>query len=105
MQADAPTLFRAVCEHASALPGVTSGRMFGAEGLKVNGSVFAMLVKDRLVLKLPATECSSLIAGGHAAPFDPGHGRTMKEWVSVSAALAGWGELAESAYRYVRNTK
>lgn len=33
--------------------GITTSRMFGASGLKVGGKVFALLVKGRLVVKLP----------------------------------------------------
>ena len=69
-----------------AAPGLTTGRMFGSEGLKINGKVFAMNVKGDFVVKLPAGRCSSLVEQGHARPFDPGHGRLMKEWVALKPA-------------------
>jgi hypothetical protein len=58
-------------------------RAFGAEALKVNGKIFAMPVKGRVVLKLPKERVTSLIAAKRGEYFDPGHGRVMKEWVSL----------------------
>jgi hypothetical protein len=58
-------------------------RAFGATSLKTGGKIFAMLVKDRLVVKLPAARVSELIATGVGERFDPGHGRIQKEWLSV----------------------
>ena len=83
-------------------PDVSTGRMFGSEGLKINGKVFAMNVKGDLVVKLPAGRCSSLVEQGHARPFDPGHGRLMKEWVAVPPERArDWRCLAEEARAFV----
>ena len=62
---------------------VTTSRMFGYVGLKANGKVFAMNVNGRLVVKLVAERVQELLASGVAAPFDPGHGRVMREWVAV----------------------
>lgn len=62
---------------------VTRCRMFGSTGLKVNGKVFAMLVKGRFVAKLPRERMDQLVASGAGASFDPGHGRLMKEWVAL----------------------
>jgi TfoX/Sxy family transcriptional regulator of competence genes len=83
-------------------PAVSTGRMFGSEGLKINGKVFAMVVKGDLVVKLPTERCSSLIEKGHARPFDPGHGRLMKEWVAVPPSRArDWQKLANRARAFV----
>lgn len=76
--------------------------MFGSPGLKVAGKVFAMLVKDRLVVKLPKTQVDECVAAGRGTYFDPGHGRLMKEWLSVPAdAKAHWLPLARSAFECV----
>lgn len=82
--------------------GVSRGRMFGSEGLKFAGKVFAMEVKGRLVVKLPAERVDELVAAG-AERFDPGHGRLMREWVSV-APDSGWNwlELAREALAAAR---
>jgi TfoX/Sxy family transcriptional regulator of competence genes len=38
--------------------------MFGSPGLKVSGKVFSMLVKGRLVVKLPRQRVEAIIAEG-----------------------------------------
>lgn len=82
--------------------GVTPSRMFGSPGLKVRGKVFAILVKGRLVVKLPQERVDGLVASGKGEHFDPGHGRLMKEWVAVDpAAKATWLELAKEAREFV----
>lgn len=81
---------------------VTVGKMFGSAGLKVNGKVFAMVVKGKLVAKLPKPRVDELVASGDGEPFDPGHGKLMKEWVSVSSRKPSWLELAREAHRFVK---
>ena len=58
-------------------------RAFGSTSLKTNSRIFAMLVRDRLVVKLSAARVLALVAEGVGEPFDPGHGRIQKEWLSV----------------------
>ena len=58
-------------------PRVQLGRMFGATALKLGGTVFAMLVKGNLVVKLPASEAGDLVDAGVGAFFDPGHENPM----------------------------
>lgn len=95
--------FAAVVEALSAEPGVARGRMFGAEGLKAGTQVFAMAVKGRLVVKLSAERAAALRDAGLAVAFDPGHGRPMKQWVSVApAAGVSWEALAREALAFVR---
>lgn len=92
----------AVVAQLLADPEVSEGRMFGSSGLKVAGKVFAMEVKGRLVVKLPRGRAEALIAAGAGEPFDPGHGRLMREWVAVPrAGAAAWLALAREARRYV----
>ena len=78
------------------------GRKFGSNGLKVNGKLFAMLVRGSLVVKLPKARVDALVGEGLGTPFDPGHGRRMKEWVTVAAGAAEWVDLAREACRFVR---
>ena len=56
---------------------------FGSTSLKANGKIFVMLVKDRLVVKLPAKRVDELVEQGAGERFDPGHGRLQREWLSV----------------------
>jgi TfoX/Sxy family transcriptional regulator of competence genes len=67
-------------------PELGQGRMMNATGLKKGGKFFAMVVKDELVVKLPAARVDELIAEGSGNRFDPGHGRLMKEWVTLRPA-------------------
>jgi hypothetical protein len=84
-------------------PGVThGGKGFGSLGLKVNGKLFAMPVRGRLVLKLPGARVDALVAAGEGDYFDPGHGRLMKEWVVLDPRGPDRLELVRSAYRFVR---
>jgi hypothetical protein len=70
-------------------------RSFGSTSLKAGGRIFAMLVNDRLVVKLPAKRVDELIERGDGDRFDPGHGRLQKEWLSVrSEAPDDWLALA-----------
>jgi TfoX/Sxy family transcriptional regulator of competence genes len=79
-------------------PDVAPARMFGSEGLKVGGKVFAMSVRGSLVVKLAKARAEALAATGAATPFDPGHGRPMKQWIAVAPdAALDWLALAEEA--------
>jgi TfoX/Sxy family transcriptional regulator of competence genes len=82
-------------------PEVSAGTMMASFGLKVNGKIFAMVAKGRLVVKLPRSRVDELVNGGAGERFDPGHGRVMKEWIAIEGD-AGWVELAEEAHRFVR---
>ncbi len=81
---------------------VSRGRMFGSVGVKVNGKVFAMVVKGKLVVKLPKQRVDELVAWGRGEYFDPGHGKPMKEWVAIAGAKPSWVELATEAHRFVK---
>jgi TfoX/Sxy family transcriptional regulator of competence genes len=83
--------------------GISKGRMFGSDGLKVGKQVFAMQVKGRLVVKLSVERADELRSSGMAEAFDPGHGRPMKQWVVVSPkARVDWVELSREALAFVR---
>ena len=77
-------------------------RAFGATSLKTDGKIFAMLVKDRLVVKLPAARVSELVDTGVGERFDPGHGRIQKEWLSVVGDdPEAWRALATESEAFV----
>ena len=95
-------LFAPVIKALSSDRSVTQGKMFGSTGLKVGGKVFAMIVKGWFVAKLPADRVQELIGTGKGDYFDPGHGRVMKEWVSMPPATkAIWVKLAQEAKEFV----
>jgi len=77
-------------------------RKFGSNGLKVGGRLFALFTQGTLVVKLPKDRVAALAASGIGKPFDPGHGRLMKEWLAVTSTKAPWTDLAKEAYAFVR---
>ena len=77
-------------------------RAFGSTSLKTSGKIFAMLVNGRLVVKLDRRRVDELVAAGSGERFDPGHGRLMKEWLSVeSDSDDAWRSLATEAETFV----
>jgi hypothetical protein len=81
------------------------GRKFGSNGLKINGKLFALFTQGTLVVKLPKERVSALVASGVGAPFDPGHGRLMKEWLSVVSPGASWVDLAKEVHDFVKGAR
>src|SRR2546428_11532284 len=74
--------FATIVEALRSLPDVTppsdgpqSKKGFGTLGLKIQHKIFAMLVKGKLVVKLPKPRVDALLASGEGERFDPGHGR------------------------------
>jgi hypothetical protein len=97
--------FAALVDSLIGEPGVqppvgTGSRAFGAEVLKVRGSIFAMLRYDDLVVKLPAPRVAELITDGTGGPFDAGWGVPMREWVTLGADT-DWEGLAREALAFV----
>jgi TfoX/Sxy family transcriptional regulator of competence genes len=93
-------------------PGVTRSsdlprsKRFGSAELMVNNKIFAILVKGRLVVKLPRQRVEELIAAKQGERFDPGHGRLMKEWITVDpSATEKWLRLAKEAMQYVASKR
>jgi hypothetical protein len=86
---------------------ISEGRGFGSSGqLKVDGRIFAMLVRGELVLKLPKRRVDELVARGHGRHFDAGKGKPMREWFVLSAtSRQGWTPLAEEALGFVKETR
>jgi TfoX/Sxy family transcriptional regulator of competence genes len=85
----------------------TARRGFGSSALKVKDKIFAMLVNDRLVVKLPKARVDALVAAGDGERFDPRHDeRVMKEWLVVAPGHEDeWLALAQDAMRHVASQK
>lgn len=83
---------------------ITEGKGFGSSGqLKVGGRIFAMLVRDELVVKLPRGRVDELVSGRHGSRFDAGKGKPMREWFVLSqSSRKPWLALAEEALEFVR---
>jgi TetR/AcrR family transcriptional repressor of nem operon len=100
----AEKLFASIAEALLERATVTTARMFGSTCLKTSGKVFAVAYKGRLVLKLPADRVESLVKSGRGVLFDPGHGRTSKEWASVAPeSKDSWLKLATDAREFVES--
>jgi TfoX/Sxy family transcriptional regulator of competence genes len=85
-------------------PGVTTGPMFGSQGLLRDGRFFAFVGRaGDLVLKLPEQQSAALQAAGAASAVRAGRNPT-REWVSVPRPIGGatdrWSALLADAYRY-----
>ena len=89
-------------------PNVTVGfgkKGFGSAALQINGKIFAMIASSgSFVVKLPKQRVDALATAGVGQRFDPGHGRLMKEWLSVEAtSKVDWLPLAREALHYVES--
>jgi hypothetical protein len=112
MEPSAPTpnerAFARVAKSLTGERGVTLGigKGFGANSLKVNGKIFAMVsARDEFVVKLPKERVAALVAAGKATYFDTGRGKIMKEWIVVPEDSLPMTRLAKEAYEYVRGIK
>ena len=79
------------------------GSGFGRSALRFRRKIFVMLVRGRLVAKLPAARVSELVTAGHGVPFDANKGTPMREWLAVDpeSGLA-WADLAREALAYAQ---
>jgi hypothetical protein len=99
--------FATLVEAFAGEPGVTlphesGSRAFGSSALKVNGSIFAMLTRGQLVVKLPRERVSALIHDGIGDSFDAGKGTPMKEWLTVVGDDQNtWLALAHEGLNFV----
>lgn len=99
--------FDALVEEFVTTPGVTppgrpGDRGFGSDALKIHGSIFAMLTRGRLVVKLPRERVDTLVAQGAGEPFTAGKARPMREWLTVTSGEdATWQSLTYEALAFV----
>ena len=101
--------FAKIVQALSRYSGVTppdttqSKKRFGSSGLKVHDKIFAMISsRDEFVVKLPQQRVDALISSGQGKRFDPGHGRLMKEWLTVETTSGEvWLRLAKEAMEFV----
>ena len=106
-QTDPAARYAALVARFAGEAGVThddgAARSFGAGALKTGGKIFAMLVNDALVLKLPKQRVDALVDAGAGILFDANKGTPMKEWIVLdeSHSDADWLELAREAKAFV----
>ena len=95
--------FAAIALALAGEPNVSVGssgkKGFGSSALQVGGRISS---NRSFVVKLPKQRVEELEAKGVGQRFDPGHGRLMKEWLSLTAASSkDWLSLAREALRFV----
>lgn len=73
---------------------------FGSNALKIDGKIFAMLVKGALAVKLPVAEVEAASIAGQGEPLSMGR-RVMKEWLLVNEPSQRWYAVAEQARAFV----
>ena len=104
-QSGARNRFAELVQALAGRDGVTLGsarRGFGSSALQVNGRIFAMLSRDRLVVRLPRERVAALLGSGDALPYDAGKGAPLKGWVMLEDRSDGrWSPLAREALAYV----
>jgi hypothetical protein len=93
--------FEALVGDLLAVPGVMPpgpGRGFGSRALRWQNKIFAMLVRDRLVVKLPRARVDALVAAGEGIRFDANKGTPMREWLSLAPeSRLDWRTVAGEA--------
>jgi hypothetical protein len=103
---DAWRRFEDVVDELVGSPGVTpprGGSGFGRSALRWENKIFAMLVRGRLVLRLPAARVDALVSGGDGVHFDAHKGTPMKEWLSLDPQSGlDWLPLAQEALEFAR---
>ena len=80
------------------------GGGFGRSALRYQGKIFAMLVRGRLVVKLPARRVNTLVEAGDGVHFDANKGTLMREWLSLDPGSGqDWLALACEALDFARS--
>ena len=100
--------FAALVDAVAGEPGVqppdaAGGRRFGSESLRLGGSIVAMLVGGRVVLKLPRERVEALVTAGDGAPFENGRRQPMREWVALTGDPAADLPLLREALDLARS--
>lgn len=100
--------FEALVDELTGIAGVTppgTGNGFGSGALRYQGRIFAMLVRQRLVVKLPRARVDALVGAGAGERFDANKGTPMKEWLALDPATdLPWPDLAREALGFVGHT-
>ncbi len=101
-QERAHAIFDPIAAEYLARPGVDIGPMFGSEGLRIRGKVFAFVgYRGSLVVKVPADRADELASAGTGERMQT-RGRTMREWVLVGPDRAdAWAPLIADAFAFV----
>lgn len=100
--ARAHAIFDPIAAEYLARPGVDIGPMFGSEGLRIRGKIFAFVgYLNGLVVKVPEGRANEIVATGTAERMTMRE-RTMREWLFVGRdEHEHWRALIAEAFAYV----
>ena len=93
------SLFGELAEDLLTQSGISRGTMMGYPCLRNDGAFFSCVDRKtgNLVVKLPASRVTELVASGQALPFAP-NGRTFREWAAIPVPdRAEWAALLDEA--------
>lgn len=80
----AQELFDVLAADYHDLPGISTARRFGSDGLRMSAKFVAFIGRDgQLIVKLPASHSAALVADTQANPVRAGR-NTTREWVAIS---------------------
>ncbi|MFE1664816.1 hypothetical protein [Microbacterium sp. P02] len=100
--ARAHAIFDPIAAEYVTRPDVDIGPMFGSEGLRVRGKIFAFVgYLSSLVVKVPAARADEIVASGVAERMVMRE-REVREWLLVDRAeREHWAPLIAEAFAYV----
>jgi hypothetical protein len=82
------------------------GSGFGRGAIRFENKIFTMLVRGRLVVKLPEHRVDALVSAGDGVRFDANKGTPMREWFSLDPDSAlPWLPLAREALEFARSAR
>lgn len=101
-QRRAHAIFDPIATEFLGRPGVDIGPMFGSEGLRIRGKIFALVDYDgELMMKIPEGRADELVTEGSVERVEM-RGRRMREWVVVKPDAGDrWRPLMAEAFAYV----
>lgn len=100
--ARAHAIFDPIAAEYLTRPNVDIGPMFGSEGLRIRGKIFAFVgYRGGLVVKVPAARADEIVAEGYAQRMVM-RDREMREWLAVDRGEHDrWAPLIAEAYAYL----
>jgi hypothetical protein len=91
-----------MARHPEVSPPGTKHKGFGRTALRIDGRIFAMLVRGELVVKLPTDRVTTECDADAGRRFDANRPYPMKQWLVVGEGQDHrWCELAIEALHFV----
>jgi hypothetical protein len=96
-------VFDPIAAELTAGDDIDLGRMFGTEGLRVRGKVFAFVAHEGTLIAKVSQQRADELAASDGATRMIMRGREMREWVSLplEAGTASWRALIVEARDFV----